>query len=364
MRLLYITNGINGSGGLERVLSVKASLLAEDYHHQVSVLVLNNAHLDLFYTFSPKINFYSINVTGNPIKYFKSWQNGIQKVVDDLKPNVISVCDDGLKGFFIPKFLKTDAKIIYERHVSKLAETHANQSFISKTLNFLKWTLMERWAKRFSKFIVLTEGNKNEWKSLNNIEVIPNPLSFYPEESSDLNSKKVICVGKIAFQKGQDILLKVWDIVAVKYPDWTLELYGKENLEFLDTQNLPPNVNWFPPDKDIEQKYLDSSIYVMSSRFEGFGMVLIEAMSCGVPCVSFDCPYGPSDVISDNEDGFLVDNEDTSQLAQKLMALIEDKTKREKFGKAAKENVKRFAPGTIVKQWNNLFKSLLSENSF
>lgn len=111
MRLLYITNGINGSGGLERVLSVKASMLTEDYHHQVSVLVLNNAHLDLFYTFSPKINFYSINVTGNPIKYFKSWKNGIQKVVDDLKPNVISVCDDGLKGFFIPKFLKTDAKI-------------------------------------------------------------------------------------------------------------------------------------------------------------------------------------------------------------------------------------------------------------
>ena len=360
MRLLYITNGINGSGGLERVLSVKASLLAEDHGYEVSILVLNDAHKNPFYDFSSKISFYSIGVNGNPLEYLSSYKRGIQNIIDQLSPDVISVCDDGLKGFFIPKFLKTTAKIIYERHVSKLAETQANQSLIQKINTKIKWSLMGILGNSFSKFIVLTEGNKNEWTSLRNLEVVPNPLSFYPGESSDLNSKKVICVGKIAFQKGQDLLLKAWEKVNAKHPDWTLELYGKENKKFLDTSNLPAtNVQWFSPAKNIKEKYLESSIYVMSSRFEGFGMVIIEAMACGVPCVSFDCNYGPSDIIQNDVDGYLVQKENTDELAEKIIDLIEHKNKRAQMGRLAKENVRRFSPEMIVKQWDHLFKTLL-----
>lgn len=360
MKLLYITNGINGSGGLERVLSVKASLLAEKHGYEVSILVLNDAHLNPFYDFSSKIRFFSIGVGGNPLEYLSIYKKGIQNIADQVNPEVISVCDDGLKGFFIPKFLKTKARIIYERHVSKLAETQANQSLIQKINTKIKWSMMGILGNSFTRFIVLTEGNKNEWTFLKNLEVVPNPLSFYPEESSDLNSKKVICVGKIAFQKGQDLLLKSWEIVNVKHPDWTLELYGKENKAFLDTSNLPNiNVSWFPPSKDIEEKYLESSIYVMSSRFEGFGMVLIEAMACGVPCISFECNYGPSDIIQDNVDGYLVSKEDTDEFAAKIIDIIEHTDKRKKMGKLAKENVRRFSPEMIVEQWDYLFKKLL-----
>lgn len=359
MRLLYITNGINGSGGLERVLSVKASYLAEYYNYDVYILVLNGTDQNRFYAFSPKIQFHSVAVKGNPIQYVKDYKDGIQKIVQEIEPDVISVCDDGLKAFFIPQFLKTKAKIIYERHVSKLIEAKNTDGFVKTAVTTVKWQLMEKLARNFSKFVVLTQGNKKEWTSLRNIEVIANPLSFYPSQSSDLNSKIVICVGKIAYQKGQDILVRAWEKVHQHHPDWQLHLYGKENLKFLNTNSLDHNIHFFPPTKDIMDKYLESAVYVMSSRFEGFGMVLIEAMACGVPCVSFNCDYGPSDIITDGEDGYIVKKENEQELAEKLSILIKDENKRIRFGKKAKENVRPYNVENIVAQWDQLFKKLI-----
>ena len=358
MKLLYITNGINGSGGLERVLSVKTSMLVEQYDYQLAIIVLNKAHQNLFYQFSEKISFYSIPVSGNPVSYFLSYKSGIQKTVNEFQPDIISVCDDGLKGFFLPHIIKTSAKWIYERHVSKQIESNEKDNLIKKLITKVKWHLMEILAQKFENFVLLTEGNKDEWKKLNNIKIIPNPLSFASNEKSNLENKTVICVGKISYQKGQDILLKAWEKVYQKFPDWQLHLYGKENLEFLDTQNLENNVSFFPPEKNIRQKYIESSVYVMSSRFEGFGMVLTEAMECGVPCVSFDCPSGPADIIKDGEDGFLVEKENTEELAEKLITLIENQDLRKQMGIRAKENVKRFSAEKIVQEWDKLFKEL------
>ncbi len=359
LKLLYITNGINGSGGLERVLSVKASMLAEQYGYEVHILVLNGAEQNPFYEFSKQIHFHSVAVTGAPWNYIPAYKKGIQQVVDQIQPDVISVCDDGLKGFFIPKFLKTSAKIIYERHVSKLIEYQHTDPLVKKVMTRCKWSMMSYLGKRFEKFVVLTQGNLKEWPALKNLLVLPNPLSFYPEQSSELKSKIVICVGKISYQKGQDLLEEAWQKVHARYPDWELHLYGKENNAFFDTRNLKNNIHFFPPEKDIRQKYLESSIYVMSSRFEGFGMVLTEAMACGVPCVSFDCDYGPGDIITDSVDGFLAEKENTEALAEKLMLLMRDKMLRVQMGRKAKQNAQRYSAEVIVKQWDELFRSLM-----
>lgn len=359
MILLYITNGINGSGGLERVLSVKASYLADHYNYQVHILVLNNTHQNPFYEFSDQIKYHSISVGGNPMQYWKSYKRGIRKVVNEVQPNIISVCDDGLKGFFVPQFLKTNARIIYERHVSKLIEARDNQNLFKNTLTKFKWFLMEKLAKSYDRFIVLTEGNKKEWHSLKNMQAIENPLPFESEVISSYQNRTVICVGKISYQKGQDLLSKSWEIVHSKYPAWELHLYGKENINFYDTNNLNHNIHYFQPEKNIGEKYLNSSIYVMSSRFEGFGMVLIEAMEYGLPCVSFDCDYGPADIIDDGVDGYIVEKENTDELAQKLINLIEDEKLRKQMGRKAKENVKRYSAEEVVKKWDDLFKSLI-----
>ncbi|MEC4050883.1 glycosyltransferase family 4 protein [Flavobacterium sp. SUN046] len=367
MKLLYITNGVVGAGGLERVLSVKASYLADNMGYEVHLLVLNQGDLPFFYPFSDKIVIHDITVKGNPLKYLSSYIKGIQGVINSFKPDFISVCDDGLKAFFLPIVLRKPCPMIYERHVSKVITLGANPSFMKTIFENFKFSIMKILGRTYDKFVVLTEGNIQEW-NLKNLIVISNPLSFYPYESSTVSSKKVIAVGKQSYQKGYDLLLKSWKLVNQKHPDWELNIYGKhfesQKLDELSKElGISKSVYFFEPEKDIEKKYLESSIYVMSSRFEGFGMVLIEAMACGVPCVSYDCPCGPSDIIEDEIDGFLVTNGNIEEFAEKVSYLIENEECRKEFGNKAKENVKRYLPEHILQKWDLLFKTLKSENS-
>lgn len=361
-KLLYITNGIKGAAGLERVLSVKASYLADKMEYEVHILTLNNNGSVPFYDFSPKIIMHDIAVGGNPVNYLKRYAGGIKSVVEKVKPDVILVCDDGLKGFFLPMILRKPCPMVYERHVSKIISLGENPSALKQVKIGFQFLLMNQLGKLFDRFVVLTNDNKKEW-NLHNLEVISNPLSFYPAESSPLTSKKVIAVGRQGYQKGFDRLLKSWAVIEKKHPDWTLELYGTR----IPSQRIPElaaelhleHVSFFEPVKDIEKKYMESSVFAFSSRFEGFGMVLIEAMACGVPCVSFDCPCGPADIIREGEDGFLVTNGDIDAFASRLLRLIEDENLRKEMGQKAKQNVKRYLPETIVPQWDALFKLLV-----
>ena len=364
MKLLYITNGINGAGGLERVLSIKASYLAEHYDYEVIILSLNDNHLDPFYRFSDKITMLSIPVKGNAYQYVKQYYKGLRSVVHTVQPDVISVCDDGLKAFFTPLILGKKVPVIYERHASVNLNFNKLNSSLSKIKNKFQYKFMKLAAKNFELFIVLTHGNLKEWTS-DNLKVIPNPLSFYPKESVLLQNKTVIAVGSHSYNKGYDLLLLAWKRVALKHPEWQLHIYGKIDadetfLKLCEKMNLTSFVNFYSPVKHIKDKYMAASVMVLPSRSEGFGMVLIEAMACGVPCVSFDCPEGPADIITNGVDGLLVENGNVTLLEDNLIALIEDEAKRKAMGVRAKENVKRYLPEMIVKQWDELFKSLVS----
>lgn len=355
MKLLYITNGINGAGGLERVLSIKATALAEEWGYDIGIVVLNQSHKNPFYTFSPKIKMLPVVVSGNPISYLKQYKAGVQQVIDDFQPDVISVCDDGIKGFLLPKFIKTTAKWIYERHAStQLNKTKGWKGSITvKAMQYL--------ARNFDRFVVLTPSNIKEWKKVQAV-AIPNPLSFLIQSGNELNQKKVIAVGSHSYNKGYDLLLKVWKEVNAKHPDWSLHIYGKSDPQqtFIRLKEAweVKQCYFHEPVSDIRAKYLDSSIMVLPSRSEGFGMVLIEAMACGLPCISFDCPSGPRDIIKHDVDGILVPAEDVSQMVHAFERLIEDNALRESMGQQATQNVKRYLPEHIISQWDDLFKSL------
>lgn len=367
-KLLYITNQICGPGGLERVLSIKASYFAEKLDYEVHILTLNQGNQELFYSFSSKLVYHDIKVNGNPFTYLKKYRNGIKTVINQINPNVILVCDDGLKGLFLPLIIQKPCPMIYERHVSKNIEVKGDQqSAIQKWKTGLKFKFMDFGGKLYDQFVVLTHGNTMEW-NLKNVLVIPNPLSFYPEENqiSSLNTKKVLAVGKQSYQKGYDRLLQSWQLVQPKFPDWTLTIYGtiqtKEGLAQLSEElGITNSVAFHPPVKNIAEKYQEASLYVMSSRYEGFGMVLTEAMAYGVPCVSFDCPYGPSDIITDKKNGLLVPNGDTVQLAEALVTLMTNDKQRIEMGMKARQDVQRYLPASIAQEWDLLFKKLIAK---
>lgn len=341
MKLLYITNGITGVGGLERVLSIKASYFAAEGGYDVHIVSLNEAGRTPFYPFDRRVKFHTVETGRNKLRYF----SGLRRLVREIRPDVISVCDDGLKGVFVPLWIGRRGGIVYERHAAR--EMTSRGGF-----------LMNIGAGLYDRFVVLTRENARQWP-VKNVRVIPNPLSFYPDSVSPLNRKRIIAVGKVTHHKGYDLLLEAWRLIAGSHPDWRVDIFGIES----DGGELRRaaggtalRIN--PPDSDIERQYLTSSICALPSRHEGFGMVLTEAMACGVPCVAFDCPCGPRDIIRDGEDGFLVPNGDTEEFARKLSTLMDNTRLRKSMGEAARRNVRRYDIKTVAGQWDELFREI------
>ena len=220
-----------------------------------------------------------------------------------------------------------------------------------------------RELKKLKRFIVLSEEDKKKWTELDNVSVIYNPLSFFPKKVSTCKNKKVIAVGRYTPQKGFDLLIDSWKIVSEKYPDWSLSIYGdgmREELQAqIDNLHLNNNCKLEHTVSNITDKYLESSIFVLSSRYEGFGMVIIEAMACGLPSIAFTCPCGPKDIIKNGTDGILVENGNIEKVAKKICYLIEHEEKRIEMGKNARRNVERFKMENIGMQWEKLFDDVL-----
>lgn len=348
MKLLYITNGISGGGGLERVLSIKASYFAEEFGYDVHIITLNDSQ-DTFYPFSPFITIHPIEVSRD-WKYLFNYITKINKVVKEVQPDIISVCDDGLKGLYVPVWIKKGkAKIIYERHASMMLNGVSWQKFWMRIGGYF-----------YDQIVVLTNYNLSEWSS-SNLTVIPNPVSFYPQESSSLDNHQIVCVGSLSYNKGYDLLIDAWSKIASQYPSWSVHIYGKGDASTYQTTihqlGIQEQITFHNPVQDIESIYQQASMLVLPSRSEGFGMVLIEAMACGVPCIAFDCPCGPRDIINDGENGFLVEPQDTEELANKIQQLIEDKELRIKLGRSAKQTAQQYLIKRIAILWKNLFES-------
>lgn len=367
MKLLYITNQVCGSGGLERVLAIKANYLIQHYDYEIHMITLNQGKEKLFYDFSDQIVFHDLNVSGNPVAYFKQYKRQINEVVDLVSPDVISVCDDGVKGFFVPKILKKKIPILYERHASKnIFKNVDHPGLLTRCKYAVMSSLMDIGARSYDAFIVLTNYNLTEWTN-KNIHVIPNPLSFEVNKELNPNAQnKLIFVGSHVFQKGIDRLLKIWKTIHTDFPDWSLEIYGKMDeaktySSMAASMELGESVRFFNPVRDIKQKYEEASIYVMTSRSEGFGMVLIEAMSVGVPCVAFDCPCGPTDIITHGEDGFLIENGAIETFAETLSGLMKNKTQRLQMGEKALQHVKRYEVAHVMPIWDRLFNTLIKK---
>ena len=175
----------------------------------------------------------------------------------------------------------------------------------------------------------------------------------------------MIFVGRFSHQKDIGSLIRIWEIVNRRHPDWQLNIYGGygDEQDFFYERIKQKNINIVvhEPTSDIIQKYKESSMLIMTSRYEPFGLVLPEAMSCGIPVVSFDCPYGPASIITEGKDGFLIADRDINGFADKICLLIDDVSLRQRMGKAAAISSRRFEALKIMPIWKQLFEKLVNE---
>ncbi|MGV2406013.1 UNVERIFIED_CONTAM: glycosyltransferase family 4 protein [Campylobacter lari] len=240
----------------------------------------------------------------------------------------------------------------------------------TKYINFIH-SSFKKYRKRndyFDDLIILSNKQINKWQKYHkNIHVIPNFLPFISEKISDHKQKNILSIGRMTLndEKGFLRLIEIWKLIAnnEKYKDWTLSIVGEGELkntieEKIKENNLENSIILKPFTKDIEKEYLNASIYVMCSHFEGFGMVLVESANYGLPSIAFDINTGPSDIIENEKSGFLIQDNDLNEFANKLCVLMDDENLRKTMGLNAKKIVKNnFSKEVIMKKWEEVLNS-------
>lgn len=378
-KIAYCIPGLHSPSGMERVLTLKANYLAaQKEKYEVYIILTEGRNRPPYYPLLPSIKLIQLDINFDDL-YFVSPLKKITGYFQKQKLFKTRLCDClyEIRPDITISLLRRDINFINKIQDGsiKLGEIHFSRAnyrdfrnnrfpaFVQKAVASYWMGQLIRELKKLKRFIVLSKEDEARWTELHNVSVIYNPLSFFPETISTCENKKIIAVGRYMPQKGFDLLIDCWKIVSEKHPDWILSIYGDGMREELQAQinrlNLQTTCILEHSVPNINEKYLESSIFVLSSRYEGFGMVIIEAMACGVPPVSFTCPCGPKDIIQDGIDGLLVENGNIIQLAEKICYLIENKDTRKQMGEMARKNVKRFKIENIGQQWEQLFEKVL-----
>lgn len=377
-KIVFCTPAIYSAGGVERVVSYKACYFAEQLGYDVTIIVTEGKGRDCYFPLSDKVK-----VINFELGFEELWRASFIKKVylyltkqrqykRLLKAELMRIRPD-----FTISMLRREINFLTSIHdgSKKIGELHVNRAnyrnFEANDSNGLKRLFAKFWMrslvkklKRLDQLVVLTDKSKASWPELSNVSVIPDPIPMpIPLAISDLHAKRVVTIGRYAYQKGYDLLLQAWAEVEKQYPDWTLDIYGQGDQtiyrELMGDLGIDANrCHLNGPVEDVVKTYQDSAIFVLSSRFEGFGLVLVEAMACGLPVVSFDCPAGPDEIITDGVDGLLVPSGDVQALAEKLMALMADEDLRQRLGKRARQTAQRYDMTVIANLWRTLFEKV------
>ena len=373
MKILYCIAGTYNSGGMERVLANKANYLVQR-GYEVIIATSDQQGRRPFFALDERIRCFDLGINyeenngkslwNKLLHYpFKQWRHRrrMTTLLAQERPDIVisMYCNE---ASFIPK-LKDGSKKILEIHFSKFKRLQYGRKGLWGVIDGVRSRLDERLVRRYDRFIVLTEEDKGYWGELPNIEVIPNARTFVPTQTASLEQKTALAIGRYSHQKGFDRLIDAWQMVAQAHPDWQLRIVGNgEDRKQLEEQiarlNLQSSIRLEAPKADVADFYLNASLYILSSRYEGLPMVLLEAQAYGLPIVAYACKCGPRDIISDGVDGFLVEEGNIEELAAHIKHLIEQDAMRKQMGKEAAKASARFGEERIMQQWINLFERL------
>ncbi|GGJ89032.1 glycosyltransferase family 4 protein [Parabacteroides faecis] len=360
MKLAIVINDITPAAGTERITIMLCNTFIKK-GHDVVIISCYKEFEKISYEVSSKAKIIYIN-KNKPKNKIIYWTLDRIKIINRLNKilknnNLDIIIGQSFPINFLLYFCNISHKIIACEHIF--------YNYYPKAIRILRKYIY----KSFYKVVVLTDKDKLKFSEhINNVYAIPNINLFKSDKKSDLKNKKIISVGRLVKQKGYDILINATKDIFIEHPDWELNIYGtgkcfnelKSQIEDLSLQN---NIFLRGKSINIKNEYLKSSIYVMSSRFEGFGLVLVEAAVCGLPIISFDCPNGPSDVLSPDL-GILVKNGDIDGLKNAISELINNEDLRIKYAKKSKIIEQKYSEEIIYKKWDILFSSSEQQQDF
>lgn len=363
MTIVYCIFSLIPPGGMQRTLTVKANYLADIEGHSVHVITRSASCGRAHFALSPSV---MVHHTG------RAYKAALTELLYTIRPDItVSLYGEEAKWLYK---IDDGSKKVLEFHFTRNHLVHLVNGLPNVRLRKLRLQyarllqyLDERCAHHYDRLVLLTEADRALWGHPPNAIVIPNPLSFTSSMKSDLSSKRILSTGRLIATKGFDLLIDAFSLVAAKYPDWKLSIFGEgQDKQFLLDKirhyGLEDQVEILPPTLDIAAEMLQSALYAAASRYEGFGLVITEAMECGVPTVAFDCECGPGEIISNGVDGMLVEPQQTEKFAEALLLLIGSPELRQRMGKNACTSAARFAVTTIMHRWATLFDTLTEYN--
>ena len=380
MKIAYCLNSIRYLGGIQRVTIVKANALASISGNEVYIIVTDNNQSALITTpLSDKIKLVDLDVN----YYYDDWKskwnvlkgivekriehkNKLAKALNDIHPDIVISVGQAEKYMIleIPGKWKKIREMHYPKKYRRMSVNTIYEKMIAYCSDFYDY---ESRINKYDQIVLLTKEDKEKnWPDYDNISVIPNPLTEDNSILSSLDTKTIITSGRLEKPKNFQSLINAFSLVSKLHSDWKLEIYGEgsQRRELQDMINRLETKNIFLKGytDNIYEKLAQSSLFVSTSIFEGFGLSIIEAMSCGLPIVSYECPCGPKDIIEDNKSGFLITVNDERKLAEKINLLIEDQNLRKRMGSNAREASEKYKIEKIIPIWMTLFNNLKNGN--
>ena len=371
MRILYVFRSLAIWGGIERVLVEKMNYLSSVYGYDVYMITSDQGNHPTPYHVEDTVHIEDLNIRFHqqyqyPIikrkwvakKLKHTYEQLLAEHIRQIQPDVI-VCTTADHIESLVK-LKGSIPLIVESH-----------SICLRTIEEGRYWLQRKWYKyhylktlsKVEAIVALTNGDANEWRKIHpHVFVIPNIVHLNDGAVSTLENKRVIWVGRFDYQKRPLKMVRIWEKIQPQFPDWQLDMYGEgeQRQELEDkVRSLGMNIVIHQPTEHIFDCYRESSILVSTSLFEPFGLVIPEAMSCGLPVIAYDCPYGPADIISESVDGFLIKVGDANRFVEKVCTLMRNRDLRVKYGANGVMSSKRYESYLIMPYWKQLFDHLV-----
>lgn len=345
-------------GGIERVFVDKMNYLV-NHGYEVYMITSDQGQHPIPYKLEEKVHLYDLEILSYTQYQYHGWKRlgegrrlsklyhqRLKEKLIEIRPDVL-VCttSQDVRGLLSIK-----------GRIPLIVESHVNFTHLDSWPHQICTLYNNYWIGKADAVVTLTQEDAKNWKHVSrNVHVIPNIVHLNDTgRYSDCINKRAIFVGRLVEQKGLPDLIKVWRIVNQRFPDWQLDVFGDGKMDSV------PEVNVFVhlPTKNIMEEYINSSMLLMTSVYEPFGLALPEAMSCGLPVIAFDCPYGPAEIITNGKDGYLICNRDVDSYANQVCRLIENEQLRQQMGKTAVQSAQRYSEEFIMPRWKELFDSL------